>query len=185
MARSNQRRRTRSVGIHECSGGGRPLIYLQFTPPVVSLSGGRPSMVDLAAEGGRRSQLGGAGPQHVLVIRRGNGGADEGTHPEDPLQSHRRQDKQSSRCKTFRVSDCSSGLRFYTYQLLSYDYIQFTNGAFDQCRNSKMIDDMLTFRYLITVFKLGRRVVVVGKRLGCVFCFSVFLIKWLKMSLAV
>jgi hypothetical protein len=30
------------------------------------------------------------------VIRRGNGGADEGTHPEDPLQSHRRrQDKQS------------------------------------------------------------------------------------------
>lgn len=42
---------------------------------------------DLAtAEGGRRAELGGAGPQHVLVVQGGDGGADEWPHPEDPLQ---------------------------------------------------------------------------------------------------
>nr|ACN26214.1 unknown [Zea mays] len=73
MARGNQRRHAVLV---------QPLVYLQFTPPAVLV---RREAIDLAAEGGRRSQLGGAGPQHVLVVRRGDGGADEWTHPEDPV----------------------------------------------------------------------------------------------------
>lgn len=31
-------------------------------------------------------ELGGAGPQHVLVVGGGDGGADQWAHPEDPLQ---------------------------------------------------------------------------------------------------
>ena len=34
-------------------------------------------------------ELGGAGPQHVLVVGGGDGGADQGAHPEDPLNKHK------------------------------------------------------------------------------------------------
>ena len=79
-----------------CSGGGRPLTYLQVTPPVVHHRDGEAA--DLAAEGGGGAELGGAGPEDVLVVRGGDGGADEWAHPEDPLQS-RTYGSVSHRCK--------------------------------------------------------------------------------------
>jgi hypothetical protein len=106
MARGNQRRHAVLI---------RNLVYLQFTPPAVLV---RREAIDLAAEGGRRSQLGGAGPQHVLVVRRGDGGADEWTHPEDPLQlqttghaTHVRHLDSTDTCGSLH----QSGLRFHIY----------------------------------------------------------------------
>jgi hypothetical protein len=74
--------------------------------------------VDLAAEGGGRAELGGAGPEDVLVVRGGDGGADEWAHPEDPLQSHIhiRQRKPSIDVKTPQLMDSSD-----FYQLAGCD----------------------------------------------------------------
>lgn len=49
---------------------------------------GRPDL-GVAPEG---PELGGAGPQHVLVVGGGDGGADQRAHPEDPL--HKQYDRQ-------------------------------------------------------------------------------------------
>jgi hypothetical protein len=43
-------------------------------------------------------ELGGAGPQHVLVVGGGDGGANQWAHPEDPLQEECTNDIVSQDC---------------------------------------------------------------------------------------
>jgi len=91
---------------------------------------GRREAIDLAAEGGRWPQLGGAGPQHVLVIRRGNGGADEWTHPEDPLQSQTKTGQAIDVrhlnwfCRSLHQVGCD-----FIYMNCCHTIIQITNGV--------------------------------------------------------
>ena len=68
---------------HSAFAGGGLLLrtYLHFSP--AGATG------DLVAPVG--PELGGAGPQHVLVVGGGDGGADQWPHPEDPLHEHKQQ----------------------------------------------------------------------------------------------
>ena len=56
----------------------RAYIYTSVAP---LLAGGQPDLGVAPV----RPELGGAGPEHVLVVRGGDGRADQRAHPEDPL----------------------------------------------------------------------------------------------------
>jgi hypothetical protein len=69
-------------------GGGRRSCARIYTSVAPLLAGGRPDL-GVAPVG---PELGGAGPEHVLVVGGGDGGADQRAHPEDPLHKTTRAD---------------------------------------------------------------------------------------------